>query len=324
MIRTRLVSHTRLNPALTPRSVENISDLATLWNAAGTPAEAIIEYAGRVCYRSTHRMGTAPDFIAARIREGHEDIVEHVYATVEFQGREVDRYRHMSRFMDLSEISSDTIYVGGNLRAWRQLHVASRIPSSVADLLTPIAPAVFGGKSSPVYWDWQQPGAFTDDIIGDLRPIQDGPMRVTLLGWSHFKPHTTWLIEGVSRALTHQLVRHRLGSFSQESQRYVDLQKGGWTAIVPPEIQADEAALAIFERFWQQAEGAYDALRLLNVRKEDARFLLPNATETRLVASFTDAALWHFFGQRRDSAAQWEIRRLAEHMHTLAQRRPRA
>lgn len=323
MTRVRLISHTRINPALTPRSVEGISDLNRLWQAVGTPAEAIIEYAGRVCYRSTHRMGEAPEFIRLRVREGHEDIIEHIYATLEFQGRNADRYKGMSRFMDTTEHSSDTVVVGGNLRAWRQLHLASRIPAAAVELLLPIAPAVFGQASQPLDWDWSHGDGLSDTLLTGLRPIADGPMRVTLLGWSHYKPHTTWLIEGVSRALTHQLVRHRLGSFSQESQRYVDLQKGGWTAIVPPEIQADEAALAIFERFWQQAEGAYDALRLLGIRKEDARFLLPNAAETRLVASFTDAALWHFFGQRRDSAAQWEIRRLAEHMHTLAQRRPR-
>lgn len=323
MIRVRLVAHTRINPALTAQRVQGISDLATLWNGNGTPAEAIIEYAGRVCYRSTHRMGTAPDFIRLRIQEGHEDIIEHVHATLEFQGREVDRYRHMNRFMDTTEHSIDTIYVSGNLRAWRQLFLASRIPAAAVEALAPIAPAVFGRESQPLDAAWKPSSEWTGPVADSLLPIQDGPMRVTLLGWSHYRPHTTWLIEGVSRALTHQLVRHRLGSFSQESQRYVDLQRGGWSAIVPPEIDGNDEARVIFERFWTQAEEAYDRLRQLGIRKEDARFLLPNAAETRLVASFTDAALWHFFGQRRDSAAQWEIRRLAEHMHTLAQRRPR-
>ncbi len=59
-----------------------LGDLAAIWQARGTYAENLIEYAGRVCYRSTNRMGAAADFIADRVREGHEDIIEHVVATV--------------------------------------------------------------------------------------------------------------------------------------------------------------------------------------------------------------------------------------------------
>jgi len=79
-----LIAYTQQNPALTPNVVAGRSDLATIANGHGTYPEKLIEYAGRVCYRSTHRMGTAPGFIVARVREGHEDIIEHVVVTCVF------------------------------------------------------------------------------------------------------------------------------------------------------------------------------------------------------------------------------------------------
>jgi len=238
---------------------------------------------------------------------------------VEFTGNDVDRYQHMSRFADTLPLGSNRVVVGANLRTWRQLFLHGDAQEA-RPLIEPLAPSVFGVESTAPGEDWVS-RRFAE-AKADLLPIEDGPMRVTLLAWCDgLLPHTTWLIEGVSRALTHQLVRHRLGSYSQESQRYVDLERGGWSAIVPPAIAADEQAEVILCEFWANAERAYSSLRTRGIRKEDARFLLPNAAETRLVASFADHAIWNFFDQRRDSAAQWEIRRMASHMYTLFMRR---
>ena len=82
-MRVQLLAYTRQNPALPPPD-RAAGDLATLWQGAGEFPEQLIEFAGRVCYRSTHRMGTAPGFISARVREGHEDIIEHVVITLRF------------------------------------------------------------------------------------------------------------------------------------------------------------------------------------------------------------------------------------------------
>ena len=118
-------------------------------------------------------------------------------------------------------------------------------------------------------------------------------------------------------------MRHRLGSFSQESQRYVDLSKGAWTPIVPPPFDEQPEARAVLDDFWALAEEKYAQLRALGVRKEDARFLLPNAAETRIVTSMNYAAWSHFFWLRAvDKAAQWEIRTMAQHalrmLHAVA------
>ena len=119
----------------------------------------------------------------------------------------------------------------------------------------------------------------------------------------------TFEIGGISRACSHQLVRHRLANYSQESQRYVDLSDP--ELIVPPAIAANAEATAIWNRLTAQMVTAYRELRGLGIRKEDARFLLPNATATRIVVTMNFRELLHFFRIRINPAAQWEIRELA-------------
>jgi thymidylate synthase (FAD) len=163
---------------------------------SGAPEE-LLEYAGRVCYRSAPR-GEPGRFLQARIREGHESLIEHAAATFE--------------------------------------------------------------------------------------------------------------ISGLSRAASHQLVRHRLASYSQESQRYVDMGDPEW--VLPPTIAEQPQARAVWERFAGEVVAAYRALRALGVRKEDARFVLPNATATRIIVTMNFRELLHVFRLRIAPEAQWEIRAL--------------
>jgi len=122
----------------------------------------------------------------------------------------------------------------------------------------------------------------------------------------------TFEISGISRACSHQLVRHRLASYSQESQRYVSMDEPEW--VVPPAIAADPEALAVWERFTDQVRTAYRALRERGVRKEDARFVLPNGTATRIVVTMNFRELLHVFRLRISPQAQWEIRQVAVRM----------
>ena len=126
----------------------------------------------------------------------------------------------------------------------------------------------------------------------------------------------TFEISGISRACSHQLVRHRLASYSQESQRYVDLSDP--KLVVPPSIAEKPAAMRVWDGLVGQMKEAYRELRRLSIRKEDARFLLPNATATRIVVTMNFRELRHFFKVRCDRAAQWEIRALAKEMLKLA------
>jgi thymidylate synthase (FAD) len=126
----------------------------------------------------------------------------------------------------------------------------------------------------------------------------------------------TFEISGISRACTHQLVRHRIASYSQESQRYVDLSDP--ELVVPPSIAQNPEAMRIWDDLTGRMKRAYRDLLELRIRKEDSRFLLPNATATRIVVTMNFRELGHFFRIRCDRAAQWEIRALATEMLKLA------
>ena len=130
----------------------------------------------------------------------------------------------------------------------------------------------------------------------------------------------TFAVAGVSRALTHQLVRYRMASYSQQSQRYVDMKEFGY--IVPPAIAADEVLRAEFDRCMDNIQRSYRELLARFGEKgvvgerahEDARFVLPQATETKIVVTMNCRELLHFFAQRCCQRAQWEIRALADRM----------
>lgn len=321
-MRVQLLAYTRQNPALSPQTVAPLGDLATLWQGLGSFPEQMIEFAGRVCYRSTHRMGSAPEFISARVREGHEDIIEHVVATLRFDDTDAPlRWRILNRHCEVSDLGGGSWVVSGNTRVWLDLFRRGAGLDALP-YLHAIAPKVyeeFGGTLQDVDLTLPPAGVDADALL----PAQDGPMRVTLLGFTQpllddpalLEHHgaATFLFEGISRACTHQLVRHRLASFSQESQRYVDLSRGGWQPVVPEAVANQPEAMAELEEFWRIAEEKYAKLRQLGIRKEDARFLLPNAAETRIVTTMNFAAWSHFLWLRAvDTAAQWEIRTMGQ------------
>jgi len=195
-----LLAYTQLNP-----DADALPE--PLRHPSGSAQERLVEFAGRICYRSTDRLGDGALFVKARVREGHESIVEHV--------------------------------------------------------------------------------------------------------------SFTFLVEGISRSCSHQLVRHRLASYSQESQRYCELGPGD-ELVVPPAIEGDREAQAIWERAVVGLRETYQALRQRGIRKEDARFLLPNASATRIVVTMNGRSLRHFLSVRLPRSAQWEIRAVAREMLRLA------
>jgi len=128
----------------------------------------------------------------------------------------------------------------------------------------------------------------------------------------------TFAVDGVSRACTHQLVRHRLASYNQQSQRYVNFG-GGDSFVVPPSVAANAEAAKGFLAAMEHARAAYDRLVELGLAEgrgkesvqEDARFVLPNAAETKIVVTMNARELRHFLQVRCCNRAQWEIRDLA-------------
>jgi thymidylate synthase (FAD) len=123
----------------------------------------------------------------------------------------------------------------------------------------------------------------------------------------------TFGIEGVSRALTHQLVRHRLASFNQQSQRYVKFEEG-FEYIMPPAIKDNPEAKKKFEELISGSHELYKELLDMGIEAEDARYILPNASESKILVTMNGRELMHFFTVRCCNRAQWEIREMAINM----------
>lgn len=182
-----------------------------------------------------------------------------------------------------------------------------------------------------------------DEIKETLDEESIGKYVKMLSDLGHFSPleHVsfTFAIEGVSRVLTHQLVRHRIASYSQQSQRYVKLDD--FQYIIPPEIEENPEAKEIFIEAMEADRQAYfklvNALFDKNYEKmlkkgysekkarsqaekasiEDARYVFPNACETKIVLTMNARTLIHFFTVRCCNRAQWEIRNMADEMLKL-------
>jgi len=119
----------------------------------------------------------------------------------------------------------------------------------------------------------------------------------------------TFVVSGASRAFTHQLVRHRLCSFSQQSQRYVD--ESNFRYVEPESIKNNPGAHTIFTDFMENARRVYTELQRMGIKNEDARFVLPNAVESQIVITANLREWRHIIELRGDPSAQWEIRRFA-------------
>jgi thymidylate synthase (FAD) len=166
-------------------------------------------------------------------------------------------------------------------------------------------------------------------VAGEIEPDKQAAFVTRVLASGHDSPieHVsfTFAVEGVSRALTHQLVRHRIASYSQQSQRYVN--ESDFDYIVPPRIARIPEAKERFLAFMAECAAAYHDLRgLLEAAgrsgakaNEDARFVLPQAAESKIVVTMNCRSLLHFFELRLCERAQWEIRAMAAQMRDLCE-----
>ncbi|MDR1690911.1 MAG: FAD-dependent thymidylate synthase [Candidatus Methanoplasma sp.] len=160
---------------------------------------------------------------------------------------------------------------------------------------------------------------YSEKPSADLLDMKDpGKTLEKIVGMGHHSviEHAvfTFSADGVSRALTHQLVRHRIASFSQQSQRYVPLK--GPTYVVPDTVRSDPELLGLYEETMRKIWEAYDKLAE-TIPAEDARYLLPNGCTTNITITMNARELLHFFSLRCCERAQWEIREMAERMLAL-------
>lgn len=289
--------------------------LLSLPSTIATEQEAITELAGRICYRSTEKMGHAPGFLRARMAEGHLDIFEHVWITAVLMDEdETANWMQEHRYVWLTR-NGQWCYISANMRVWMEL---AKINLIARDVLHQYLPKQIDGTIHATATDVQPEQS---EIINmPQAKVADGALvnlvachRPKLPGGDDISSHqaATFLLQHVSRSLTHQLVRHRLLSFSQESQRYVSLEKGNWHPVLTPSIAESYRAVQITNQVWQAIETGYKELRALGILREDARYLLPNATSTTIMVSGSIAAWKFMLKQRCAPDAQWEIRNVA-------------
>ncbi|MDO4535536.1 MAG: FAD-dependent thymidylate synthase [Clostridium perfringens] len=171
-----------------------------------------------------------------------------------------------------------------------------------------------------------------DEIMSNLTEENTEKFLNMLMSYGHHSTieHVsfTFAVEGVSRSLTHQLVRHRLASYSQQSQRYVKLDQ--FEYIIPPAIENNEKCKQIYIQSMERSQRDYDDIANELIKDyiekgldkkvaekkaiEDARYVFPNACATKIMVTMNARTLINFFNHRCCDRAQWEIRELANEM----------
>jgi len=260
--------------------------MVKLWAIQPGPMDKseLVERAARICYRSemASTVERCTEFLTKLAKRGHLSVFEH--ARYVFAYFDTNPYKHYW-----------SIRYGTNITG----------PRTCADL--PYFVVSLNARNSI--------------DLRDYNPVTGGEPNENLMSYDELTSaerlahaSATFEIGGISRACSHQLVRHRVMSFSQESQRYCD--SGEWVAVTPPSIYFDCQAYGVFVRAMQRLKRVYSEMRRFGIPKQDARFVLPNATPTRLMVTATFEHWRHFLSLRLDKAAQWEIRGVAQQIHT--------
>jgi thymidylate synthase (FAD) len=156
---------------------------------------------------------------------------------------------------------------------------------------------------------------FTTDKIKDLLSKVISSGHHSVLEHASF----TFGVEGVSRALLAQLTRHRIASFSVQSQRYVKF-KSGVDFVFPNTIKKDEKLLGKYNNFLKSTESLYKEFLDAGIPAEDARYILPNAVTTQIIITMNARELRHFFSLRCCNRSQWEIKEMSCRMLNLARK----
>ena len=185
------------------------------------------------------------------------------------------------------------------------------------------------------------------EILQGLTPEKTESFLKRLADMGHESPlehlSFTFGIEGVSRSLLAQITRHRIASYSVKSQRYV--REGAFSYVTPPSISRNEKVLALYQKAMADCQDMYDKLvaaleeqnaedlmqngmpekearqKAGKMANEDARFVLPNACETKIVMTMNARSLLNFFAERCCNRAQWEIHDLADQMLALVRQK---
>ena len=300
----------------------------------------VLEWAGRICYNSNKHFRKNPDFLYDKIvTTGHLDVLEHGYFGCEFEVEPLfdvgDLYyfyyifKEKYPFMSISLLPGEKkIGMYGNFRVWYNLFcdnyaqiwgfIGRQDMQELQIWLSTLVPNVFhypqwlNGQKNTIgkLIQDEYANSFSNTSSHKVYTTSDGVdvMMLSRTPKSDFtnRFHVAFQISKCSREMTHQLVRHRLLSFSQRSQRYVD--ESNFTTSRP---KSTPEQTTILDNHFKDVNVIYKQLRDSGMKKQDARCILPNATHTELVVSGTDVGWKHFLKLRCASDAQEQIRNVA-------------
>ena len=298
-----------------------------LINQVGIPAtheELLCEFAARVCYGSTDRLGSNAKFLKAKLYQtGHHSVFEHVRVLTKIKNPTGAMFSRPYRLDDLVTLANTPGVFLKMLGDWEELWVSFNLRHAInwenySGLLGELheqvrwaLPGIYGETPPLSYMDASKIVADNITLISHSLPIPESQDLGSI----------TVYAEGLSRAAANQLVRHRLFSFSQESLRYVRPQAEAFVfPPIPENIPAEqkEYRADAYREAFAEATASYDDLvGTLKVNKEDARAVLPLATKTNMVVTMPYTGLKQFLHLRLSKAAQFEIRAFAENVLTL-------
>lgn len=296
-----------------------------------------MEICGRFCYNTLDKVSNDSDqrLLGTIIKNGHESVIEHSRMVIEVSSRDYYNFAELiavgEPMLSLSwSEETDTVYVSGNYRAWRDAIRAIRNPSPVLENtfygvvyknLAFLIEGCLGNINGLLVNDISEveyPSP-SEELTNPNVPVYrtDDGLEIKAIDWcipdkmpvNHAMRHgaLTVLVDAGSRVFTHELVRHRKNfSFSQQSQRYVD--ERGFNYRLPYGISKEGEAELV--RAIDAARDSYIKIRDYD-KKEDARYVLPNAVEAPIAVTATWDAWDHFFSLRLSKRAQAEIRRIA-------------
>ena len=269
----------------------------------------LIELAGRTCYKSEERItaDSAATFVASIIQRGHESVLEHSNIILHVS-REL--YYFLSdvqpTFLELTH-ANDRYIVSGNARAWRDFAKRDVIVCGIVATLRFTHEVIFDSLPNVVYVDGNNETYF--------RELQESNLSGAVEMLAHARKTVKFICD---RGVSHEIVRHRIASYSQESTRYCDYHKGEVTFVIPPWVNISEQGepkdhfSAAWKSAMENAEVSYKYLRACGWKPEQARTVLPNSLKTEIVMTANLREWCLFFRLRISPKAHPQMREIAE------------
>lgn len=267
-----------------------------------------IEACGRVCYKSEKRIedGSAEKFVSNIIKRGHEAVLEHGSFIFEVPQEFYDEtccvinsFEGKTDFVSFLRMTNDTRpIISGNVRAWRDffrvvLDINKRLPCGTKKFI----------KDNPVLFPEFQDAVWCENHDEEFKPLKVTDLQTDLEKLTHWDVTVKFVVD---RGISHELVRHRVASFCQESTRYCNYSKDDFgkeiTFIIPPYLDYKSVGWNTWKDTMTACEDAY--FKLLEVgTAQEARAVLPNSLKTEVVMTQSLKYWLHFFKLRTASAA---------------------